>query len=208
MPVVSSMRLSAASARKPATMLSPEAQNLALQAESARLKALVDELDLAQLSANNRRGAVARPFRAGAKTERAAGCLSAGAAQSAKQPAPAGRRKRRWRVPNCWRRTVKTCRRTSPPSLRSTVSSPGALNQQAQRMDLVASQQRQATNQTLQVRRGVKHPARAVAVAGLLQSAGRSPARQWRGCRSALARSSWIRKWRSCACSVCALKIC
>ncbi len=52
-----------------------------------------------------------------------------------------------------------------------------ALNQQAQRMDLVASQQRQATNQTLQVRRGVKHPARAVAVAGLLQSAGRSPAR-------------------------------
>ena len=85
------------------------------------------------------------------------------------------RRKRRWRVPNCWRRTVKTCRRTSPPSLRSTVSSP-ALNQQAQRMDLVASQQRQATNQTLQVRR-VKHSARAVAVAGLLQSAGRSPAR-------------------------------
>ncbi len=44
-------------------------------------------------------------------------------------------------------------------------------------MDLVASQQRQATNQTLQVRQGVKHPARAVAVAGLLQSAGRSPAR-------------------------------
>ena len=31
-----------------------QAQNLALQAESARLKALVDELDLAQLSANNR----------------------------------------------------------------------------------------------------------------------------------------------------------
>lgn len=31
-----------------------QAQNLGLQAESARLKALVDELDLAQLSANNR----------------------------------------------------------------------------------------------------------------------------------------------------------
>ncbi len=32
-----------------------QAQNFALQSDSARLKALVDELELAQLSANNRR---------------------------------------------------------------------------------------------------------------------------------------------------------
>ncbi len=55
MPVVSSMRLSAASARKPATNALAQAQKSApWEAESARLKALVDELDLAQLSANNR----------------------------------------------------------------------------------------------------------------------------------------------------------
>ncbi len=100
-----------------------QAQNLALQAESARLKALVDELDLAQLSANNRQ-----------ELSRARSELAQNSASSwmpicrrcaiCKTASASGRRKRRWRVPNCWRRTVKTCRRTSPPSLRSTVSSP------------------------------------------------------------------------------------
>lgn len=60
-----------------------QAQNLGLQAESARLKALVDELELAQLSANNRRGAVADALRTRSEAERAAGRLSSGLAQPA-----------------------------------------------------------------------------------------------------------------------------
>lgn len=46
-------------ARKPATMLSP-GRKILLWAESARLKALVDELDPLLGSISNRRGAVAR----------------------------------------------------------------------------------------------------------------------------------------------------
>ena len=80
-----------------------QAQNLALQAESARLKAPVPSWRKSR--ANNwmpicRRCAIYRTASA------------------------SGRRKRRWRAPNCWRRTVKTCRRTSPRSSRSTGSSP------------------------------------------------------------------------------------
>ncbi|STR42304.1 potassium efflux system KefA protein [Klebsiella michiganensis] len=52
-----------------------------------------------------------------------------------------------------------------------------ALNQQAQRMDLIASQQRQATNQTLQVRQALNTLREQSPVAGLFQSAWRSPAR-------------------------------
>ncbi len=86
----------------------------------------MDELDLAQLSANNRQSCRApvpswRKNRASSWMPICRRC----AAQN-KTASASGRRKRRWRVPNCWRRTVKTCRRTSPPSLRSTVSSPGA----------------------------------------------------------------------------------
>lgn len=40
--------------RRIGTQTGSTPQNLGLQAESARLKALVDELELAQLSANNR----------------------------------------------------------------------------------------------------------------------------------------------------------
>ncbi len=74
-----------------------------------------------------------------------------------------------------------------------------ALNQQAQRMDLVASQQRQATNQTLQVRRALNTLREQSQWLGSSNLLGEALRAQWRGCRSALARSSWIRKWRSCA---------
>ncbi len=46
------MRLSDGSA--PRKCRASRAQSLSMQAESAKLKALVDELELAQLSANNR----------------------------------------------------------------------------------------------------------------------------------------------------------
>ncbi len=74
-----------------------------------------------------------------------------------------------------------------------------ALNQQAQRMDLVASQQRQATNQTLQVRQALNTLREQSQWLGSSNLLGEALRAQWRGCRSALARSSWIRKWRSCA---------
>lgn len=32
------------------------------------------------------------------------------------------KRRKRWKAPSCWQRTVKTCRRSSWPSLKSTVS--------------------------------------------------------------------------------------
>ncbi len=70
----------------------------------------------------------------------------------------------------------ETCRRTSPPSLRSTVSSPGAEPAGAAHgsggVPAAAGDESNAAGAP-----GVKHSARAVAVAGLLQSAGRSPAR-------------------------------
>lgn len=98
--------------------------------------------------------AVARPFRAGAKAERAAGCLSAGAAQSAKQPAPAEAEKALEST-----ELLAENSENLPPDITAQFKVnrelSQALNQQAQRMDLVASQQRQATNQTLQVRQAL-----------------------------------------------------
>ncbi len=66
-------------------------------------------------------------------------------------------------------------------------------------MDLVASQQRQATNQTLQVRRALNTLREQSQWLGSSICWAKPCAPRWRGCRSALARSSWIRKWRSCA---------
>ena len=82
-----------------------------------------------------------------------------------------------------------------------------ALNQQAQRMDLVASQQRQATNQTLQVRQALntlREQSQWLGSSNLLGEALRAQSRACRKCRN---RSSWIPRWPSCACSDCTLKI-
>jgi potassium efflux system protein len=82
-----------------------------------------------------------------------------------------------------------------------------ALNQQAQRMDLVASQQRQATNQTLQVRQALNTLREQSQWLGSSNLLGEALRAQVARLPERLARSSWIPKWRSCACSVCALKI-
>lgn len=75
-------------------------------------------------------------------------------------------------------------------------------------MDLVASQQRQATNQTLQVRRALNTLREQSQWLGSSNLLGEALRASGAAAGNALARSSWIRKWRSCACSVCALKIC
>ncbi len=135
----------------------------------------MDELDLAQLSANNRQSCRA-PVPSWRKNRASSWMPICRRCAICKTASASGRRKRRWRVPNCWRRTVKTCRRTSPPSLRSTVNSPGAEPAGAAHgsggVPAAAGDESNAAGAP-----GVKHPARAVAVAGLLQSAGRSPAR-------------------------------
>jgi len=110
-----------------------QAQNLGLQAESARLKARVDELELAQLSANNRQElARMRSELAKKQGEQLDAYLQALLPENS-ETRPAGIVQQ-----------FKVNRELS-----------AALNQQAQRMDLVASQQRQATNQTLQVRQAL-----------------------------------------------------
>lgn len=98
-----------------------QAQNLGLQAESARLKALVNELDLAQLSANNRQ----ELSRMRGDLAQKQGKLLDGYLQALRNQLNSQRQReaeKRWKAPSCWQRTVKTCRRSSWPSLKSTVS--------------------------------------------------------------------------------------
>ncbi len=83
-----------------------------------------------------------------------------------------------------------------------------ALNQQAQRMDLVASQQRQAASQTLQVRQalntlreqshGWDRPTCSVKRCG----------RRWHGYQKCQNHNSLIPKWRSCVCNGYVMRIC
>lgn len=131
-----------------------QAQNLGLQAESARLKALVDELDLAQLSANNRQElSRIRSELAQKQSEQLDAYLQALRNQQNSQRQ---------------REAEKALESTELLAENSENLPPGiidqfkinrelsqALNQQVQRLDLVASQQRQATNQTLQVRQAL-----------------------------------------------------
>ncbi|XUA18891.1 miniconductance mechanosensitive channel MscM [Citrobacter sp. OP27] len=137
-----------------ATGKSAQAHNLSLQAESAKLKALVDELELAQLSANNRQElARMRSELAQKQSEQLDAYLQALRNQLNSQRQ---------------REAEKALESTELLAENSANLPPGivqqftinrelsqALNQQAQRMDLVASQQRQATNQTLQVRQAL-----------------------------------------------------
>jgi miniconductance mechanosensitive channel len=130
------------------------AQNLSLQAESAKLKAQVDELELAQLSANNRQElARMRSELAQKQSEQLDAYLQALRNQLNSQ--------RQREAEKALESTELLAENSAnlPPSLvqQFTVNRElsQALNQQAQRMDLVASQQRQATNQTLQVRQAL-----------------------------------------------------
>ncbi|WP_151994116.1 miniconductance mechanosensitive channel MscM [Buttiauxella massiliensis] len=131
-----------------------QAQNLSLQAESSRLKALVDELELAQLSASNRQE-LAR--------------LRAELAQKQSEHLDAYLQALRNQLNNQRQREAEKALESTELLAESSANLPSgivdqfknnrelsqALNQQAQRMDLVASQQRQASSQTLQVRQAL-----------------------------------------------------
>ena len=131
-----------------------QAQNLSLQAESAKLKAQVDELELAQLSANNRQElARMRSELAQKQSEQLDAYLQALRNQLNSQ---------RQREAERALESTELLAENSDNLPAGIVDQfkvnrelSAALNQQAQRMDLVASQQRQATNQTLQVRQAL-----------------------------------------------------
>ena len=129
-------------------------QNLSLQAESAKLKAQVDELELAQLSANNRQE-LAR--------------MRSELAQKQGQQLDTYLQALRNQLNSQRQREAERALESTELLAENSENLPAgivaqfkinrelsaALNQQAQRMDLVASQQRQATNQTLQVRQAL-----------------------------------------------------
>ena len=130
------------------------AQMAARQAESAASKARMDELELAQLSANNRQE-LAR-MRAEVHQRKAAqldNYLQALRNQLNNQ--------RQREAELALARTEQLAENSGdlPPTIRDQFrvnrELSAALNQQAQRMDLVASQQRLATDQTLQVRQAL-----------------------------------------------------
>ncbi len=131
-----------------------QAQNFALQADSARLKSLVDELELAQLSANNRQE-LAR--------------LRSELADKESQQLDAYLQTLRNQLNSQRQLEAERALESTEQLAESSADLPkdivaqfkinrelsAALNQQAQRMDLVASQQRQAASQTLQVRQAL-----------------------------------------------------
>ena len=137
-----------------ATGNNAQAQNLGLQAESARLRAQVDELELAQLSANNRQE-LAR--------------MRSELAQKQSEQLDAYLQGLRNQLNSQRQREAEKALESTEQLAENSDNLPAgivkqfsvnrelsqALNQQAQRMDLVASQQRQATGQTLQVRQAL-----------------------------------------------------
>ena len=131
-----------------------QAQNLALQAESARLKALVDELDLAQLSANDRQElSRARSELAQKQSEQLDAYL-----QALRNLQNSQRQREAEKALESTELLAENSENLPPDitaQFKVNRELSQALNQQAQRMDLVASQQRQATNQTLQVRQAL-----------------------------------------------------
>ena len=131
-----------------------QAQNLALQAESARLKALVDELDLAQLSANNRQElSRARSELAQKQSEQLDAYL-----QALRNLQNSQRQREAEKALESTELLAENSENLPPDitaQFKVNRELSQALNQQAQRMDLVASQQRQATNQTRQVRQAL-----------------------------------------------------
>ncbi len=137
----------------PATPLA-QAQAWARQAESAALKARVDELELAQLSANNRQE-LAR-LRAEVHQKKATQLDNYLQALRNQQ-----NNLRQREAELALEHTEQLAENSSdlPPAITEQFSVnrelSAALNQQAQRMDLVASQQRQAANQTIQVRQAL-----------------------------------------------------
>lgn len=140
--------------RRLGTANSNSALNQAMQAESAKLKAQVDELELAQLSANNRQE-LAR--------------MRSELAEKQSQQLDAYLQALRNQLNSQRQREAERALESTELLAENSAGLPEgivdqfkvnrelsqALNQQAQRMDLVASQQRQATSQTLQVRQAL-----------------------------------------------------
>ncbi|MDR7345714.1 potassium efflux system protein [Pantoea alhagi] len=131
-----------------------QAQSYARQAESAALKARVDELELAQLSANNRQElARMRAEVHQKKAEQLDDYL-----QSLRNQLNS---LRQHEAELALARTERLAENSGdlPASITEQFhvnrELSAALNQQAQRLDLIASQQRQATNQTIQVRQAL-----------------------------------------------------
>ena len=131
-----------------------QAQIYLRQAESAAQKARVDELELAQLSANNRQE-LAR-MRAEVHQKKAAQLDNY--LQALRNQLNSLRQRE---AELALERTEQLAENSGDlpdgitEQFRINRELSGALNQQAQRMDLVASQQRQATNQTIQVRQAL-----------------------------------------------------
>ena len=127
---------------------------MGLQAESARLKALVDELELAQLSANNRQElSRMRSELAQKQSEQLDAYL-----QALRNQLNSQRQREAERALESTELLAENSENLPAginEQFRVNRELSAALNQQAQRMDLVASQQRQATNQTLQVRQAL-----------------------------------------------------
>lgn len=131
-----------------------QAQLVARQAENAANKAKVDEYELAQLSANNRQElARMRAEVHQRKVTQLDNYLQALRNQLNEQ--------RQREAETALARTEQLAENSGdlPPEIseqfRVNRDLSGALNQQAQRMDLVASQQRLATNQIIQVRQAL-----------------------------------------------------
>lgn len=125
-----------------------------MQSDSARLKALVDELELAQLSANNRQElARLRSELAEKESQQLDAYLQALRNQLNSQ--------RQLEAERALESTELLAENSADlpkdivAQFKINRELSAALNQQAQRMDLVASQQRQATSQTLQVRQAL-----------------------------------------------------
>jgi len=137
-----------------ATGNTAQAQNLSLQAESAKLKALVNELELAQLSANNRQElARMRSELAQKQSEQLDTYL-----QGLRNQLNSQRQREAEKALESTELLAENSANLPPHIVKQfgvNRELSQALNQQAQRMDLVASQQRQATNQTLQVRQAL-----------------------------------------------------
>jgi small-conductance mechanosensitive channel len=131
-----------------------QAQQLASQADAARLKARVDELEMAQLSASNRQE-LAR-LRA-ELAQKQAGQLDS-RLQALRNHLNAQRQREAEKALESTELLAENSDNLPPDivaQFRINRELSQALNQQAQRMDLVASQQRQAAHQTLQVRQAL-----------------------------------------------------
>lgn len=131
-----------------------QAQHTSLLAEAARLKALVDELELAQLSANNRQE-LAR-MRAELATKQST--LLDGYLQSLRNQLNTQRQREAEQALESTEQLAEASENLPPAiteQFKTNRELSQSLNQQAQRMELVASQQRQAYTQTVQVRQAL-----------------------------------------------------